>query len=198
MKYSRASIYGVVLVALCVSCASTVPQPLPLTADGDAAGPLAERRADLAVAAQRIIDSSAKSAASGRSKIISKKPYYYKEYVEYPEGPNSFETSVIEQDSITSPYQGDVTINKLRYATRLHRNRDEARDDDRFRRDTGVETISFEYRNEEWHRIGSLFVAEKTEQSLGGEWVAALESSPRGSSVEKTRKSVWDRMRFWR
>lgn len=192
------SIYVVAVVSLGVSCASDKSQPLALALESADGAPLSEREVELAATARKLIESSLKSTAAGRSKVISKKPYFYKEYAEYPQGVNSFETSVMEQNSRTSPYHGDVKIAKLRYATRLHRNRDEARDDDSFLRDTGVETISFEYRNDEWHRIGSLYVAEKSEQSLGGEWVPALESSPRASSVESSRKSLWDRIRFWR
>lgn len=106
------------------------------------------------------------------------KPYYFKAFEDYPAGPDSFEIEFIEQDSKTAPLVANVTIPKLRFTTDVQRDRTEARVDDDFKRQRGLETISFELRNGRWHRLASLFVATDVSTMSGGEWVP-LEEEPR-------------------
>ena len=60
---------------------------------------------------------------------------------------------------------------------------------------TGEETLTFEYRNGRWVRIGSLFVAEKTEENVNGEWVPLQEEVERTVAAEEDAGFV---TRTWR
>ena len=121
----------------------------------------------------------------GRGNVIKRKPYYYKEYAVYPEGAGDIQVDIQEQDSRTVPYVAQVKVSKQRFATKLHRKRDEAVADSNFLRDTGTETMTFELRSQRWWRVGSLFVAEKTEELVNGEWVPAQEEVERTVADEE-------------
>ncbi|GMV93752.1 MAG: hypothetical protein AMXMBFR82_35300 [Candidatus Hydrogenedentota bacterium] len=122
----------------------------------------------------------------GRGQVIKRNPYYYKEYSLYPEGASNLTVDIQEKESRTVPYVGQVEVSKQRFATRLHRKRDEASADSNFLRDTGTETITFELRSQRWVRVGSLFVAERTEELVNGEWVPAQEEVERTVAEEET------------
>jgi len=82
----------------------------------------------------------------------------------------------------------------------LHRKRGEAEQDANFLRDTGSETDTYELRNGKWVRVGSMFVATKSEENVNGEWlpvnetvkrtVAAEEQKARGGWFKRTWASV--------
>jgi len=111
-------------------------------------------------------------ASNNQTRVIRKRPYYFKEYSNYQSVPTAEDVVLTETESRTAPFVADVKLEKVRYATRLHRSREEARTDSGFLRDSGVETLSYELRNGRWTRVGSFFLAEKTEEQVGGEWVA--------------------------
>ncbi len=125
------------------------------------------------------IESANNSAEIDRDRLVHKRPFYYREYVEYPGGASAYDIEIIEQEQRTAPYLANVEIDKIRFSTRLHRERDDARTDDSFLRDTGTETLTYEYRHGRWKRIGSLFVAQKTEERVDGQWVAVREEPDR-------------------
>lgn len=137
-----------------------------------------------------------------RDELIREKPYYYKEYFDYPDGRDTFEIRFQEQESRTSPYVADVTLNKIRYATKLYRNREEAYLDNNFIRATGEETRSYELRNGRWVRTGSLFVAGTTEEFVDGQWVATTYTPPRPDLADMEGDGWFsrtlDRLQFWR
>lgn len=122
----------------------------------------------------------------GRGQVIKRKPYYYKEYAIYPGGAAEMDVDMQESESRTVPYVAQVKVAKQRFATKLHRKRDEAASDSNFLRDTGTETITFELRSQRWVRVGSLFVAERTEEQVNGEWVPAQEEVERTVAEEET------------
>lgn len=142
--------------------------------------------------------------SEGRSRVIVEKPYFYKEYTEYPDGPDDFEVELKSIDSRATPMLGDVRASKYRYATKLHRTKDAARDDYRFFRSTGVERISYQYMNGQWRRVGSLYMAQTTQEQVNGEWQALRENPTAGLVTEPSQKAksrfgrVWDRIRFWK
>ncbi len=129
----------------------------------------------------------------GRGQVIKRKPYYYKEYSVYPDGADNMQIDIQEQESRTVPYIAQVKLPKQRFATKLHRKRDEAVADSNFLRDTGEETLTFELRSQRWHRVGSLFVAEKTEEMVNGEWVPAKEEVERTVSAEEKEGNWFNR-----
>jgi hypothetical protein len=138
-------------------------------------------------------------AASGRStaKFILHKPYFHKTYAEYPDGVNGYTVEMRDTDSRTAPMSADITIAKLRYSTRLQRNREQARQDENYFRDTGTETVSMEFRNGAWRRMGSLFVAERTEEQVGGEWVRIQKDIPTGLGEDSAKPGRFGRLKFW-
>jgi hypothetical protein len=149
--------------------------------------------ADLRKLVSRDIESAAQNEAADRERLVKKSPYYFKEYAVYPDGPDKIDVVIQETESRTRPYVADVKLDKTRYATVLHRSREDARADENFLRETGKENITFEYRNGAWVRVGSLFVAEKTEENVNGEWVPQREDIKRTVAAEE-KKGWFGRM----
>lgn len=112
-----------------------------------------------------------RTATRGDAEIRSYKPYYFKEFHDYPEGPDSFEIRFVEQDSKTAPLAAEVVVPKVRYATDVQRDRTAVRADEDFQRERGTETVSYELRNGRWHRLASLFVASEISIMQNGQWV---------------------------
>lgn len=126
-----------------------------------------------------------------KSVVIHRQPYYLKEYSQYPDGPDVFTVDFTETDSKTTPYSADVTAARLRYSTRFHRDRSEAEADTSFLRDTGEEHLAFEFRTGRWQKVGSLFLAKKTEENVNNEWVAPKEQIMRTVAAEEAQGESW-------
>lgn len=139
------------------------------------------------------VNAQGRQEGEARSQVIKRKPYYYKEYSVYPDGAESMKVDIQEKDSRTSPYSAEVTLSKQRFATRMHRKRDEAQADSNFLRDTGTETLTFELRGDRWWRVGSLFVADRTEENVNGEWVPAQEEVERTVAAEEKEGNWFNR-----
>lgn len=142
------------------------------------------------------------ASGPGSAELIHRRPYYYREYNELPQEPGGFDLEFSERESRTTPYSAEVSYPKIRYSTRLHRNRQAAVNDSNFLRDTGVETLSFEVRNGAWREIGSFFVADRTEELVDGEWVALNEQAVRTIPEEEASSRgwfsrTWDWLTFW-
>ena len=145
-----------------------------------------EYPATLHAAVQRNLDAVAQRSVADRARVIRRKPYWYKTYSEYGDIPVAGDLDIQDSVSRTVPYRADVRVKKVRFATQLRQTRDAARLDTHFIRDTGEEIMSYEFRSGQWHRVGSLFVAEKSEEELDGEWIAVRRAEPRTlSEVEE-------------
>ena len=107
-------------------------------------------------------------AESTRGELVRARPYYYRAYAKYPDAPIT--PRLTETESRTAPYRADVTLPKIRFATRLHSERDRAFADAAFLRQIGEETLTYAYRNGRWTRLGSVFIADITEEEVDGEW----------------------------
>jgi len=143
------------------------------------------------------IEAAAKAGDAGRTQVIKRKPYFYKEYEVYPDGSADLKVSMQEKESRSVPYIADVAVSKQRYATRMHRKRAEAERDANFLRDTGTETATYELRNGKWVRVGSMFVATRSEENVNGEWLPVDETVKRTvASEEEKAKGGWLR-RTW-
>ncbi|MCP4642615.1 MAG: hypothetical protein GY851_19375 [bacterium] len=118
------------------------------------------------------------------AKLVRRKPYYLKEDTVYPDGADGFEVTFRETESRTAPLVAEVTLKKYRYATVLHRKKDEAKADDTILRGSGTETLSFELRNGRWVQLGSLFVAGTTEEKVNGEWVPVQDKVDQALAAE--------------
>ena len=132
------------------------------------------------------------------SKIVFKKPFYFKEYFSYPNAGDIFVLDFTETESRTVPLTAEANIEKTRFSTRVHQKREDARIDENFLRDTGIETISYELRNGKWHRQASLYVAAKTEENISGEWQSIHDRPERHIFEPEKPKGGWRRLMFWR
>lgn len=146
----------------------------------------------------REVLAAARRGEGPSSKIVFKKPYYFKEYFNYPNAEDIFVLGFTERESRTTPLTAEASIEKTRFATRVHRKREDAHLDENFLRDTGIETISYELRNGKWHRQASLFVADKTEENISGEWQSIHDRPERHILVPEQPKGGWRRLLFWR
>jgi hypothetical protein len=128
---------------------------------------------------------------SGQTRLVRRYPYYLKEYSVYKTPLENFDVVMRPQESRTRPFRADVKLEKTRYSTRLHRKANEARADNAFFRDAGQETLTYELRSSKWQLAGSLFVSEKTEEYVNGEWV------PRRAEVRRTFSEDEDTEGWW-
>ena len=146
----------------------------PVSALPDTAS-MAERERQLEDAVRSYInDVSGDGGEDGQ--LVRRKPYWFRQRVVYPDGPDAFEMSIREADSRTAPLRAEVKLDKVRYASEMHEKKDAAREDTNLYRGTGTETLTYEFRNGRWDKLGSLFVAEKLEENVNGEWVPVEES----------------------
>jgi len=146
---------------------------------------------------KKYIMSELRRGEKAKPDMVQKRPYFYKEYVEYPDGTDKFDIQLRDNESRTRPFLAEVKINKIRFSTRMYRERDRAEEDGNFLRDTGTETLSYELRNGRWHRVGSLYVAAKTEENVAGEWVPRREETVRVSPSESRPgwfKRTWSKI----
>lgn len=175
--------------------------PQALLAEEEAAGVPAneaEYRARLETLVRRGVAETEGAAAERQNTVIYKRPYYFRQYENYPSGAASLDVAMRKTESKTAPYVADVSLDKVRFATRIHRRRDEAVADTNFLRDTGRETQTYEFRNGRWVRVGSLFLAEKSEENINGEWVPLEEEVQRTVAAEEQAADSWWRRAFGR
>lgn len=191
------SIFGLVLLSSCATFrggdkADTggtpqVEEALSVTATES------ESRAELLRQVQAHIDQTEASGKEDEDRVIRKRPYFYKEYSEYASAAAEGDVTMTETESRTSPFVADVKLQRTRYATRLHRSRDEARIDDAFLRDTGTETLTYELRNGRWVRVGSFFLSESTEEQVNGSWTPVQRELERTVQAEEPTKGWFGR-----
>ncbi|MBI2432463.1 MAG: hypothetical protein HYV26_06290 [Candidatus Hydrogenedentes bacterium] len=136
------------------------------------------------------------TSAAAPDQLVRRRPFWLKEYVEYPENSDNLQVEVQETESRSRPYIADVKVPKVRYSTRLHRERNEAANDANFLRDTGEETLTYEYRSGRWVRVGSLFVADKTEEKVSGEW-QPVQEEPKRVVTEEDQPGIFKRSWSW-
>jgi hypothetical protein len=145
------------------------------------------------------IEAAARTEDEQRNKVTRLNPYFFRQYDVYPEGASNLKIVVQEKESRSAPLIADVTVVKQRFATRLHRKRVEAEDDTDFLRDTGADTVTYELRGGKWTRVGSIFIASKTEQKVNGEWSPVPEAVKRTPPSEEQKpkgflKRIWSRI----
>lgn len=120
--------------------------------------------------------------------LIRKKPYWFRQRVVYPGGPDDFDVAIRETEARTAPLRAEVTLEKVRFASEMHEKKDAARDDTNLYRGTGTETLTYEFRNGRWQKLGSLFVAQDVEENVNGEWVPVEESVEEQLMAEQPRR----------
>jgi hypothetical protein len=130
--------------------------------------------------AQYIVESSGDQA-----RMVRRRPYYFKEYSVYSSTADTARVNVTETDSRLKPYVATVELDKQRFSTHLHRDRDEAEADQNFLRDTGTERLSYEWTGASWVKSGSLFVAATVEEQVNGQWQPVQETEKRTVAAEE-------------
>lgn len=191
-------VYGcVVVMALGLSSCATMKgwfgkdAPVSETGEYEAVAqpsdPLGNAESELRQIVRKMTETENRQNQENQQRLIRRRPYYFKEYSEYPASTESATIDIQEIDSLSRPYIADIKLDKVRYSTRLRRDRGEASRDTNFRRDTGEETLTFEFRNGRWTRVGSIFVAEKSEELQDGHWVPRVEMPGEQVVEEDTR-----------
>lgn len=157
-----------------------------------AAAPVSDsdREAALLKTVQQNIDEANQQGNDQRGSVIQRKPFFFKAYDVYSGSAKDAKVVIQEKDSHSLPYVADVTLDKQRFATKLYRKRAEAEADSSFRRETGSETVTYEFRNGKWKRAGSLFVADKTEEQVNGNW-AAVKEEPKPAAIKTEQTRGW-------
>lgn len=153
-----------------------------------------DHEAALRAAVARHVESGSARRNAESAELIRRDPYYFREFVEYPDGAQPLDTNIRQTESRLAPQVADVTLSKVRYATQLKRKRAEAREDTDFFRETGTETLSFQLRHDKWRRVGSLFVVETRERKVDGQWVVYEEERRQPGLPEEDRgwlRGLW-------
>lgn len=162
----------------------------------------AEYELKLRKVARGDIGSASRSVDASTARLVRQKPYFFREFTVYPDGPDAYELVLHEKDSRSAPYWADVKVHRERYRTKNHRKKQDARSDTRFRRDSGTQRITYELRNGKWARRGSLYIASRLEERIAGEWVTIENEegilAPFPETAPKEKKSLFGRMLFWR
>jgi len=131
----------------------------------------ADYSAELRSLVQQSMETANRDQERLQKEVVKSHPYYYKEYSVYDDPGQAFEVVMHKTESRMRPYLADVKLTKTRYSTRLARKYKEAKADEAFFRDRGQETLTYQWRNNQWKQVGSLFVTEKSEEFVNGEWV---------------------------
>lgn len=126
------------------------------------------------------------------AKLVWSRPYYFREYVVYPDGTSGYELSEVASDSKSTPYVATVTLDMERYSTRLERKRDDAAEDPTFYASSGYEKRTYELRHGRWRETGTLFIAEESN-------AVPFRAAPGSvSSTAPPRDGLMNRLMFWR
>lgn len=156
-----------------MSCATKKNRPVSPAVSAPQSA--AEYEAQLRSTINKYIDAAGQDKETERAPLVRRRPYYFKAYSIYPSDAAGAEITLQRRESRTRPYIADAKVEKLRYYTEMQKKRKAARQDDHFFRDTGYETLTYEYRNDRWWRVGSMFVPEKAEENVNGEWLPRRE-----------------------
>ncbi len=147
---------------------------------------------------QQIIKNEIKTTMSAdKNYVYRKRPYYWKNYSVYNNTEGPFEIDVQETDTKSKPYIAKIQLEKTIYYTKLHNNRRDAEEDTNFIRSKGKETLTYELRNGQWIKIGSLFVPEQTEKKIGDTWAPIKEEELQKEQPEEPKEGWFKRIRSW-
>ena len=182
LDWIRTGIYLVIIATAMVGCAHFLRGGEPPETVSVAAGedPEAALRSHI----EAKIAEAARAEQDPQPELVHARPFYYREFNVYPEGPGQYGLTIRETGSQTAPYEAEVRMPILRYATRMRRDRRDAEQDTNFLRSRGMKTLTYHFKHRNWVHRGSLFVAEQVEQRVDGEWVALREDVQRALTQE--------------
>jgi hypothetical protein len=129
------------------------------------------------------------------ARMTFRKPYFYREYVAYPDGVDDYSLDIRASESLTTPYTAQIRLKKQRYVTKFERKREVTHRDTVFYESTGHETLSYELRHGRWREVGTLYVAEETDPRLKD-----VASNVRfgEDSLDPEKKGGLRKLFFWR
>ncbi len=178
-------------------CASTKDKS-SRAAGGAAPATRESLEAQLRAAIDEELARARKAQGPESEEIVFRRPYYYKQYFEYPGETSVYSIDFTEKESRTTPLTAELEVEKVRYATKLYEERDEASRDGNYYRSQGIDYVSYELRSGAWRRVGDLFLAKSTEENSGGEWKPVLEKQRPRAIIQEEPKRWFDRLKFWK
>jgi hypothetical protein len=122
-----------------------------------------QHEATVRVLIERTLREAQAVNTASTAQLVFGKPYFFKEYVEYPEGIEDYALDIQDSDSKSTSYTAHVRLPKKRFSTELEKKKAKARRDTSFYESTGIETRSFEMRHGHWRETGSVFIAHESE-----------------------------------
>ena len=134
--------------------------------------------------------------SAGSARLTFRRPYFYKEYVAYPDGVDNYSLDIRASESLTTPYTAQIRLKKQRYVTKFQKKREPTRRDTTFYESIGFETLSYELRHGRWREVGTLYVAQETDPRLKD--AASKVRFDDASGLEPEKKSGLRKLLFWR
>ena len=128
-----------------------------------------------------------------KPRIIHARPYYFKEYVIWNVDGDAYPVDIRKTESRTMPYTARVVLQKQRFYTKYHRKRKTASSDSNFYRASGKEILTLQLRNGHWVKAGSIFIADKVEEKVNGEWVPRREEVS-VQQIQQEKQGFFSRM----
>lgn len=156
-----------------------------------------ERDAKLRELVDRSLRDAQRADTPESADLIFRRPYYYREYVNYPGGVEEYALETVASDSRITPYTAQVRLNKERFTTRFDKKKDRVRSNSSFYASRGHETRSYELRHGRWRETGTLFIAEETDDTLKKD-TPEFDEVLLGGDASKEKKGLWRRIIFWR
>ena len=148
----------------------------------------------------RHLKDSSQYNSAANAQLLFRKPYHYREYVEYPNGIDSYSIDISKTEYKGTPYIAKARLEKNRYVTDLEKKKSKARKDSEFNFATGTQTLSYELRHGQWRETGSVFVAQESQAKSSSveKSPAVTEEVEESQSEEESSSGLLNKLKFWR
>ncbi len=159
-----------------------------------------QHEAQLRALVDRRLTGSSKSNSANNAQLHYRKPFHYKEYVEYPDGLAAYTVEISKTEYKGTPYVAKVRLAKKRYVTALEKKKSDARKDQEFFYSSGTQTLSYEMRHGKWLETGSVFVAQESQarSSVSVKSPADDVMDEADESEEGSSSGLLSKLKFWR
>jgi hypothetical protein len=159
-----------------------------------------QHKAQLRALVDRRLTDSSKSNSANNAQLHYRKPFHYKEYVEYPNGIASYTVEISKTEYKGTPYFAKVRLAKKRYVTALEKKKSGARKDQEFFYSSGTQTLSYEMRHGKWVETGSVFVAQESQARYSVSFKSPADDAMNDAdeSEEDSSSGLLNKLKFWR
>lgn len=158
-----------------------------------------QREASLRALVDRHLKEASKPDSEQKAQLQFRKPYHFKEYVEYPDGIDSYSLDISSTDAKGTPFVAKVRIAKKRYVTALEKKKSKARKNSVFNYALGTETLSYELRHGQWRETGSVFVAQESQTGSSVVASSSVEETVEDTQTdEQSSSGLFSKLKFWR